>query len=165
MSATQKAGSALSQIVVAHRDSGGAATVYAPDSRASQNFASISPDGRWMAYTSSENGRSQVYVSAFPKPMGRYVLHPAGASVAFWRSDSRMLFFGSSNRVYSSTFTPDGAGGAPQFGEPKLMYTRDPWGAIGVSPDGKTLAFVDRVREGVPLALVERVNSLGGAAR
>lgn len=120
----------------------------------------ISPDGKWIAYVSEEATGLQVYVSAFPKPGGRYVLNPAGASTAYWGSDSRTLYFASSNKIYSTTFTPDPSGGAPQFGTPKLLHTRDPWGAVGVSPDGKTIGYVDRVREGTPKSLVVRLNAV-----
>src|SRR5262249_46766519 len=31
-----------------------------------QEMASISPDGRWLAYRSTESGRSEIYVTRFP---------------------------------------------------------------------------------------------------
>ena len=92
---------------------------------------------------------------------GAQLVHPAGASVAYWGRDSRTLYFARANRVYSTTFTPDESGGAPKFGEPKFMYTRASWGALGISPDGKMLGFVDRVREGTPKSLVVRLNGVG----
>jgi len=32
-----------------------------------QLYAQFSPDGRWVAYTSSETGRNEVYVAPFPR--------------------------------------------------------------------------------------------------
>ena len=39
-----------------------------------ESHARISPDGRWMAYSSNETGRQDVYVTTFPSPAvsGRY---------------------------------------------------------------------------------------------
>lgn len=160
ISASPTGSDALSSIVVAHRDSGGKVAVYVTDPTSRKIAPEISPDGKWIAYVSAEASGLQVYVSTFPKPSGRYLLNPAGAYGASWSSDSRTLYFASSNKVYSSTFTPDPSGGAPQFGVPKLLHTRDPWGAIGVSPDGKTIGFVDRAREGTPKSLVVRLHAV-----
>lgn len=160
ISATPAVGGTQPGIIVAHRDSGGKASVYTAEPTSRKIAPEISPDGKWIAYVSEEATGLQVYVSAFPKPGGRYVLNPAGASTAYWGSDSRTLYFASSNKIYSTTFTPDPSGGAPQFGTPKLLHTRDPWGAVGVSPDGKTIGYVDRVREGTPKSLVVRLNAV-----
>jgi Tol biopolymer transport system component len=34
---------------------------------AREHMASFSPDGRWLAYTSNDSGRDEVYVRPFPK--------------------------------------------------------------------------------------------------
>ena len=34
--------------------------------------ASLSNDGRWMAYRSNESGRFEAYVQSFPVPGGKY---------------------------------------------------------------------------------------------
>ncbi|MBC8089781.1 MAG: serine/threonine-protein kinase [Phycisphaerae bacterium] len=165
ISATPSTGAGFPDIVVAHRDSGGRVSVYAAEPKSFKSFPGISPDGKWLLYTSEESGGPQVFVSAFPRPAGRYLVHPAGASIAYWGSDSRTLYFARANRVYSTTFTPGEGGDAPKFSEPKFMYTRAPWGALGISPDGKMLGFVDRVREGTPKSLVVRVNGVGGVGK
>jgi serine/threonine protein kinase/Tol biopolymer transport system component len=163
MSATPSTDGTTAEIIIAHRDSGGRASVYSPESKSLKGFPAISPDGQWMLYTSEEGSGPQVFVSAFPKATGRYLLTPRGATIGYWSSDSRTIYFASANRVYSSTFTPGAPGAAPQFGEPKQIYTRDAWGAVGISPDGKKLGFVDRLREGTPRALVVRLNALDNA--
>jgi hypothetical protein len=35
-----------------------------------QSQAQVSPNGRWIAYTSDETGRSEVYVQSFPRASG-----------------------------------------------------------------------------------------------
>src|SRR5207247_3821084 len=55
--------------------------------------AQISPDGRWMAYTSEESGRTELYVQPFPGPGGKWQVSSAGAGPAKWRADGRELFY------------------------------------------------------------------------
>jgi Tol biopolymer transport system component len=38
----------------------------------------ISPDGRWIAYTSDESGRYEVYVTAFPVPQRKWRISTNG---------------------------------------------------------------------------------------
>ena len=45
-----------------------------------ENHAVISPDGRWLAYTSDETGRPEVYVRTFPDPnQGKWQISTRGA--------------------------------------------------------------------------------------
>jgi serine/threonine protein kinase len=53
----------------------------------------ISPDGRWITYTSNESGDWQVYVSTFPEPGRRWQVSTNPASYAFWRADGRQLIY------------------------------------------------------------------------
>src|SRR5437879_3823323 len=38
---------------------------------ANETQAQLSPDGKWIAYTSNESGRDEVYVQSFPMPGGK----------------------------------------------------------------------------------------------
>ena len=56
--------------------------------------ASLSPDGRWLAYTSNESGSSEVIVQPFPDPEGgKWPVSPNGGSAPRWRRDGRELFY------------------------------------------------------------------------
>ena len=59
----------------------------------SENRAQFSPDGHWVAYTSNETGRGEVYVAAFPGPGGKVRISPAGGSHPRWRGDAKEIFF------------------------------------------------------------------------
>ena len=39
--------------------------------RFSEDSGMFSPDGRWVAYTSNESGRPEIYVAAFPGAGGK----------------------------------------------------------------------------------------------
>ena len=59
----------------------------------------FSPDGRWLAFTSNESGRPEVYVQAFrsgDEPAmtgGRHLVSRAGALALRWRRDAKELFY------------------------------------------------------------------------
>ena len=53
----------------------------------------FSPDGRWMAHTSDESGRREVYVLAFPVPGGKVQISTAGGEFPKWRNDGKEIFY------------------------------------------------------------------------
>ncbi|MEE4272068.1 MAG: protein kinase [Thermoanaerobaculales bacterium] len=55
--------------------------------------ATISPDGRWLAYESDYTGRREVYVTSFPDPGPRIQVSVEGGFMPAWASDGRGLFF------------------------------------------------------------------------
>jgi serine/threonine-protein kinase len=66
--------------------------------------ASISPDGRWIAYTSNESGVGEIYVRPFPNVEdNRWQISTDGGGGAHWGPDGRELFYrsagGSGNPV------------------------------------------------------------------
>ncbi len=48
---------------------------------------------RWIAYTSDETGRSEVYVRDFPGGNQKWQVSTQGGGLPHWRSDGRELFF------------------------------------------------------------------------
>lgn len=53
----------------------------------------ISPDGRWLAYSSDESGTFEVYVRSFPRPGFKRQLSGEGGSQPLWRRDGKELFY------------------------------------------------------------------------
>src|SRR5205807_7944069 len=62
-----------------------------------ENNGSFAPNGRWIAYQSSESGITQIYVQPFPPTSGRFQISRAGGAQPLWRGDGRELFFLSSD--------------------------------------------------------------------
>jgi Tol biopolymer transport system component len=56
-------------------------------------FGDISPDGQWVAYHSTESGRSEVYVRPFPSGPGKWPVSTDGGVYPRWRRDSKELFY------------------------------------------------------------------------
>ena len=63
-----------------------------------QAYPEISPDGRWMAYQSTESGQPEIYVQPFPNvDDGKWQISRDGGRVPMWGPDGRELFFRSSD--------------------------------------------------------------------
>ena len=54
----------------------------------------LSPDGRWLAYSATDSGRQELYVTAFPSGKGRWQRSQEGAgSPPVWRADGKELYY------------------------------------------------------------------------
>jgi Tol biopolymer transport system component len=53
----------------------------------------VSPNGRWLAYCSTESGRPEVYVQQFPDGGGRTAVSKDGGTQPRWRRDGKELFY------------------------------------------------------------------------
>jgi Tol biopolymer transport system component len=59
----------------------------------------ISPDGRWLAYSSTESGKDEVYVVPFGRDGERVRVSVDGGGQPKWRADGNELFFVSGKGV------------------------------------------------------------------
>ena len=82
-----------------------------------------SPDGRWLAFTSDESGKQEVYVQPFPEATGRWMVSSDGAagdaSEPRWRDDERELFY---LRAGSIVSVPVKGEGTFSIGEPRPLF-------------------------------------------
>ncbi|HZQ54923.1 MAG TPA: protein kinase [Bryobacteraceae bacterium] len=62
----------------------------------------LSPKGQWMAYSSDETGRFEVYVQSFPGGGNKWQVSVDGGSDPQWRLDGRELFYASPNHKLMS---------------------------------------------------------------
>jgi eukaryotic-like serine/threonine-protein kinase len=65
---------------------------------ANEHQARISPDGRWMAYTSNESGVLEVYVERYPELGQKRAVSVGGGGQPQWRADQGELFYMSADR-------------------------------------------------------------------
>ena len=73
----------------------------APDGRASpflvtpfnEAYCRFSPNGRFIAYSSDESGRREVYVQPFPGPGEKIAISTNGGNFPVWSRNGRELFF------------------------------------------------------------------------
>src|SRR6185295_11018903 len=53
----------------------------------------LSPDSKWMAYTSDVSGQREVYVQPFPSADNELRISTAGGAQPRWRGDGKELFY------------------------------------------------------------------------
>jgi serine/threonine-protein kinase len=58
-----------------------------------ENAPNLSPNGRWVAYESNEEGPNEVYVRAFPEPGARHKVSLSGGIGARWSRDGRSIMY------------------------------------------------------------------------
>jgi serine/threonine-protein kinase len=112
----------------------------------------VSPDGRWVAYTSPVSGEYQNYLQPFPPTGARYqISRVGGAEEPRWSRDSRHIYYRSGQRIMVVDLETD-----PEFilGEPRVFHAGDFVNVSGrsydISPDGSRALIIagseDRTR-------------------
>jgi Tol biopolymer transport system component len=88
---------------------------------ANEYQAQFSPDGHWLAYTSSETGRDEIYVVPFPGLAHSIQISISGGDQPRWRRDGKEIYY----------VAPDGkmmavaiqlAGNSLQAASPKALF-------------------------------------------
>jgi hypothetical protein len=59
----------------------------------------ISPDGRWLPYTSDESGRIEVYVRSFPDGRGKRLISTEGGEEPVWSRGGGELFYRNAGKL------------------------------------------------------------------
>jgi eukaryotic-like serine/threonine-protein kinase len=81
----------------------------------------VSPDGKWLAYSSSETGAFEVYVSPFPPADQKGLrISRSGGRQPMWRADSHELFFVNDFRKFYVVRIPE-SGPAPDIA-PEFLF-------------------------------------------
>jgi Tol biopolymer transport system component len=81
----------------------------------------LSPDGRWLAYVSTETGTREVFVRPFPDvDAGKWQVSTAGGTNPVWAHSGRELFFVDGNQELVSQAVA--AGAAFQRGEQRVLF-------------------------------------------
>jgi eukaryotic-like serine/threonine-protein kinase len=129
-------------------DSGHAFTTLL-DSPYNEEDGTLSPDGRWLAYTSDETGRTEVYVRQYPSGAAKVLISRGGGTEPRWSPDGRTLYYeGQNGGIASLIAAPVVAG--PEF----TVGTRTPLFEVSdyepaephanwdVAPDGSQFAAI-----------------------
>lgn len=107
---------------------------------ASSGYGRLSPDGHWLAYSSTESGRAEVYVVPFRGGQGRWQVSANGGSQPSWSKDGRELYYASLNFTVTAVPVKE-VNGVPQFGavQPLTTMASAPNFFYDVTPDGKKI--------------------------
>jgi len=101
---------------------------------AAEWYPDISPDGRWLAYTTNESGRMEVYVQSFPIPGTKYQVTTTGGISPRWTQGGRELLYITGERSIASVSIT--LGESLEFGPSQTLFTV-PGIDFDVSPDGQ----------------------------
>jgi Tol biopolymer transport system component len=97
--------------------------------------AVFSPDGKWLAYHSDENGRREVNVVPFPEANRKIAISSGGGNTPRWSPDGKALFYLTNDGTLMSASLLAGKNGL-QVGETQALFKTSRM-LYDVAPDGK----------------------------
>ena len=111
----------------------------------------ISPNGKWIAFTTDESGRNEVVVQPFPGPGGRVQVSVNGGTEPVWSRDGRRLFYRGDGRLMAAAIGP-----GPGFDVVRrdtvltdtYMFAGNPHANYDVTPDGTHFIFLQGADSG-----------------
>jgi serine/threonine-protein kinase len=111
-----------------------------------ERYPSFSPDGRWLAYASSnESGDFQVYVRSFPDTGGKWQISTAGGAYPMW-SRSELFFESLDNRIMVAGYTVQGDAfmhDKPRLWSEKVLANTFSFNKnVDLAPNGKRIVAV-----------------------
>jgi serine/threonine-protein kinase len=131
-------------ILVAPVDSPAAARPLAATSGFNERSIALSPDGRWLAYTSNLSGANEVYVRRLEEGSPRWKASSGGGVAPRWGPAARELFYRNADSVY---VVPVQLLAEARMGEPRALFG-GPFAGSGneafydISPDGRQFVMV-----------------------
>jgi|SRR5215472_6834432 len=99
----------------------------------------FSPDGKWLAYESTQSGRNEVYITPFPEGGAQYQISTNGGERPAWSHDGKEMFYRENLRLMSVKLNT--AGRKVELGTPTPLFEvaarnlNGRWYAV--SPDGR----------------------------
>jgi Tol biopolymer transport system component len=125
----------------------------------------FSPDCKWVAYTSSDPGQTEVYVTSFPDGARKYQVSTGGGQIPRWRADGKELFFLAPQNSNLVAVNVERNGQELRLGTPHPLFKAFGIGYrfnfYDVSPDGQRFLISGYTQSlsNVPLTLVSKWSS------
>lgn len=116
-----------------------------------ESEAAFSPDGRWLAYSSNDRGRFEVYVRAFPGPGGPWQVSSDGGRFPVWSRAGQQLFYRAADlKLRVAEYAVEGdsfRAGKPRTWSARLDE-RGPNRSFDLHPDGRRFAVLKSLSSG-----------------
>jgi serine/threonine-protein kinase len=118
-----------------------------------EHMPMFSPDGKWLAYTSNESGKNQVWVRRYPRTPGvARLVSPDGGAGPVWSPDGSTLYYrGASGELMAvpTTLDPTFNAGRPRplFRYAGIFRMSGTAAAYDIHPDGKRFIMVSEPDE------------------
>ncbi len=117
--------------------------------RFDETEARVSPDGKWVAYTSDQTGQPEVWVRSFLDAGTPNRVSPDGGRDAVWSPDGRELFYRNGSRMMAAKVAP--AAPTMRVESPRQLFEGgfEPGSqrAFDVGPDGRFLMVEASTRD------------------
>jgi Tol biopolymer transport system component len=134
-----------------------------------QMHANFSPDGRFIAYTSNESGRYDVWVETLPPSDRKWPISTNGGYEPRWRADGREIYYLSEDRkLMAVSVSP----GTVPFGAPRSLFQTEVHAGVNVSRthyvpsrDGSRFLVHTRSRDLAPVSITVVLNWTAGLKR
>jgi eukaryotic-like serine/threonine-protein kinase len=112
----------------------------------------------WLAYQSNVSGRSEVYLTRFPRPGAKYQVSQTGASQPVWSRDGKKLYYLDSSQKMIAVDIQT-ANDSVQIGVPKTLFQTGVRSSIfneayDVARDGRVLVVNSMTESTAPVVLV-----------
>ena len=106
-------------------------------------YATFSPDGRWVAYQSSELGQTEIYVVPFPGPGGRWQVSKGGGGQPFWPQGKELFYVSNDFQMIGVEFEVRGKNFL--VGKSRRLFERQSiGGSLSMNPDAGASIDVNR---------------------
>ncbi len=88
-----------------------------------QHSSRIAPNGRWIAYSSNETGRQEIWIEPLPHTGKRFRMTQTGGRHPLWSPDSATIYFDQDGQMFDMPVTL--SANPPRAGEPRVCPSRD----------------------------------------
>ena len=118
------------------------------DTRFNEFHPMISPSGRWLAYSSDESGRAEVYLKRYPGPGGAIPVTTDGGREPVWDPSEKVLYYRVDNgdKLFAVSILTEPT---VQVGTPELLFERKFFGSTNwgrnydISPQGDFFILIE----------------------
>jgi len=132
---------------------------------ADERLPALSPNGRFLSYSSDESGTPQVYIRPFPTGTEKWQVSTRHGWLSYWSPSGDRLYYHDYDRLMVVQVSTDPV---LRLGTPRLFLdpshtTILPWEGIDIAEDGKRLVGIrnvkkddndeDKVEEGIHVVL------------
>jgi Tol biopolymer transport system component len=126
-------------------------------SNANEGAPNLSPSSDWLAYSSDETRRFEVYVQSFPNPGRKYQISVNGGGTPVWSRDGKELYFIAPDRKMMAVAIRNN-GGNLEIGTPRVLFDSKfsafTNAGFDVSKDGRFLIPAQEQGSALPMTLV-----------
>ena len=119
------------------------------NTRSNEFHPTISPSGRWLAYSSDESGRAEIYIKSYPGPGGAIPVTTDGGMEPVWDPSGKELYYrddtGDKLFKVSVLTEPEVQVGRPELlFEGRFMASSGRWGRnYDISPKGDFFILIE----------------------